>query len=331
MQFESPLGGSDDSAYVDPDPATGTDGSLVRAPAIENHQRELVNLIDAAGLTPDRGDLTQIEQAVRALIAAYGRQKVVGGLNYYVSTAGSDSNNGLSPGTPFLTPQKAVDEAYLLDLWSGGVTINLADGTYTSPIVISGPLVGRGGLTINGNVGAPQNVVLNVTGANAVTVAHGVQAHVQGMEIGSTGGPSGIALFCQYAELSFSALRFRACTNFHMQADTQGHISFASPYTIIGGAAAHYRVADQAIINCAGSNTITLTGTPAFSLAFAVADILSVLQVPNLTFSGSATGVRYGVVNNGVINTGTDVGAGPNANYFPGNSAGFALFGGQYR
>ncbi len=56
--------------YVDPDPALGIQGSRVRAPAIENHQRELVNLLTTAGITPDRNNLTQVAQAVIALANA---------------------------------------------------------------------------------------------------------------------------------------------------------------------------------------------------------------------------------------------------------------------
>jgi hypothetical protein len=51
--------------------------------------------------------------------------------NYYVSTTGSDSNNGLSSGTPFLTIQKANDVIAAIGAGAGaGVCVNVAAGTY---------------------------------------------------------------------------------------------------------------------------------------------------------------------------------------------------------
>ncbi len=71
--------------------------------------------------------------------------------------------------------------------------------------------------------------------------------------------------------------------------------------------------------------TVTLAGTPAFSLAYAFASDTSLISVSSVTFSGSATGTRYNVSANGVIDT-----AGGGATYLPGNSAGVAATGGQY-
>ena len=70
--------------------------------------------------------------------------------------------------------------------------------------------------------------------------------------------------------------------------------------------------------------TVSLTGTPAF-FRFANAQTLGVIEATLATFSGSATGVRYNVVNNAVISTN-----GGGANFFPGNSAGSSGTGGQY-
>lgn len=70
MQFESPSGGSGVEPYEDPDPSLGIQGSLVRAAAIENAMRELVDLIEnGGGLTPTRADLTQVRQAIAVMIS----------------------------------------------------------------------------------------------------------------------------------------------------------------------------------------------------------------------------------------------------------------------
>ena len=68
-----------------------------------------------------------------------------------------------------------------------------------------------------------------------------------------------------------------------------------------------------------------VSGTPAFSTAFATATRLGVINVGNITFTGSATGTRYDVVLNSVIDT-----SGGGANFFPGDVAGTTATGGQY-
>jgi hypothetical protein len=73
--------------------------------------------------------------------------------------------------------------------------------------------------------------------------------------------------------------------------------------------------------------TVTLTGTPAFSTAYACSQYTStIVMTTPMAFSGSATGPRYVAILNGVINV-----AGGGANFFPGNSAGSVSTGGQYQ
>lgn len=130
MQYESPVGGSDASAYIDPNQASGVQGSLVRAPAIENHQRELVNLIEAAGITPDRGDLTQVEQSVVALInAAIAAATLVAPGTLRISAANTPESG------EFLCNGQAIDRVTYSALWSklGGLSSpwGLGDGSTT--------------------------------------------------------------------------------------------------------------------------------------------------------------------------------------------------------
>lgn len=68
MQYVQPIGGAPGDPYIDAEPGAGTEGSAVPAAAIEGPMRELVALIENAGLTPDGGDLGQVTGAVRSLI-----------------------------------------------------------------------------------------------------------------------------------------------------------------------------------------------------------------------------------------------------------------------
>lgn len=72
------------------------------------------------------------------------------------------------------------------------------------------------------------------------------------------------------------------------------------------------------LIRVAG-RTATLSGTPAFSSAFAYASGASAIRAQGMPFSGSATGVRYLSQLASAIRT-----LGGGSNYFPGNSAGTA-------
>ncbi|EGJ49060.1 gp53-like domain-containing protein [Desulfocurvibacter africanus] len=68
MRYTPPVGTVDPNApYVDGNPAAGIQGSAVPASAIEHPQREIAAVIEAAGLTPDAEDLTQLQQAIQAL------------------------------------------------------------------------------------------------------------------------------------------------------------------------------------------------------------------------------------------------------------------------
>jgi hypothetical protein len=51
--------------YVDGNPAAGIQGSIVPAASIEYDQREIVNVISAAALSPTNADLTQLLQALK--------------------------------------------------------------------------------------------------------------------------------------------------------------------------------------------------------------------------------------------------------------------------
>jgi len=55
---------------------------------------------------------------------------------YYVATTGSNSNTGLASGAEFLTIAKALDAVSKLDFNGFVITIQIADGTYSSEFII---------------------------------------------------------------------------------------------------------------------------------------------------------------------------------------------------
>jgi len=77
------------------------------------------------------------------------REQLTAARTYYVATTGSNSNNGLTAGAPFLTIQKAVDTvSFLTDPGTNTVTISVANGTYTENVVLRKHLLAT--VTIDG-------------------------------------------------------------------------------------------------------------------------------------------------------------------------------------
>lgn len=74
MLYQPPTGGAANDPYVGANPGLGIQGSRVPPKAVEHHQRELIALITAAGLTPAEADLQQVTRAIRR-----------GSLNYAVA------------------------------------------------------------------------------------------------------------------------------------------------------------------------------------------------------------------------------------------------------
>lgn len=254
------------------------------------------------------------------------RVKLTANRTYYVATTGSDSNDCLALITPCLTMQNAANLAQRnVDTAGFDVIVQLADGTYTSGLNVSRPLVGGGSVILTGNVGTPANVIVSPTGANAITASSGSLVVLTGLELRTTTS-GGCVQSSGYAQVVISAsVRFGACVGAQMQADSFGAVVLTSNYTISGGSVAHFSGINQGRISTSTAITVTLTGTPAFSVTFASASVLSTLYVPGITFSGAATGVRYSGNLNSVIYTN-----GGGSSYFPGNSAGAVASGAQY-
>ncbi len=154
---------------------------------------------------------------------ALGREVLTANRTYYVRTNGSDSNNGLTntAGGAFLTVQKAIDTVASIDLAIYDVTIQIADGTYTGAVNVVGPWVGSGNVTVQGNTGAPANVLFNVSGT-CITVQLGGRLNVAGIRFQSTAN----AVVTQAGGICriSGAVDFGACATFHLYASRQSVI-----------------------------------------------------------------------------------------------------------
>lgn len=267
----------------------------------------------------------------RALSRPAGRETLIANRIYYVRTDGSNSNDGLSnaSGGAFLTIQKAIDVVAALDISIYTVTIQLVNtaspSTFTSGCIVTGPWVGSGSVILAGDATTPANTIISAA-TWGVLVQNGGRLHVKNFKI-QTSAVSGISAQTGGQIKNLGGIEFGACSFAHWDARDQGIIYGdygTGAYRISGGTQAHFYAATGGQ-HSIRATTITLTGTPAFSLGFAYLESLSIGQFDGLTFSGSATGPRYSLTTNSVIQT---YGAG--ASYFPGNSAGSIGTGGQY-
>lgn len=249
------------------------------------------------------------------------REKLTANRTYYVRTDGSDSNDGRTntAGGSFLTIQKAIDVVYgTLDLNAFKVTIQVGAGTWSElPRINARPLgnLAFDAVTILGDPTTPTNCVLSGSSASGTFRVNAGSVQINGFYTTAATQPH---LFVTFGELYFANMVFGATTSNHIVTSTGGYIQRTGNYTISGGAARHIRalLGGGALIS---GGTVTLTGTPAFSTAFVVADSRGYISAGSTTYSGAATGVRYIANTTGFINTN-----GAGATYFPGGTAGTA-------
>lgn len=254
------------------------------------------------------------------------RELLTAARTYYVRTDGSDSNDGLAntSGGAFLTIQKAVDVAAGLDLGTYYVTIQVGAGTRTASVSLK-TMVGSGTLIIVGDESTPSNVIQSTTSASCFTAAEGVigKFSIRGFKLQTTTSGRCIDNLSPLAVIGFQACNFGACAADHIFAFNGAFVQASGNYTISGGAGQHMNALACGQI-AVQNRTVTLTGTPAFT-TFALCARNSVINANGNTYSGSATGVYYSAILNGVIYV-----AGGGGTYFPGNSAGSTATGGQY-
>ena len=258
------------------------------------------------------------------------RELLTANRTYYVRTDGSDSNDGLSntSGGAFLTIQKAINITASLDISIYNVTIRVASGTYTGSVLVNGPFVGSGNVSILGDTSTPSNVLISTTSAACITVQSNGSLSIGGFKFKTTTSGDGIDVTSNGTVTIVGAVEFGALASgsVHISAANGGKLLNIAGGSVIvsGGAYAHIYSQQLGGVVYAGV-TVTLSGTPAFSSFFAGANNMGFFRSAGVTYSGSATGSRYFASANSVIQTD---GAGTSA--LPGNSAGTTSSGGQY-
>ncbi len=270
------------------------------------------------------------------------RQRLVGNLTYYVNgnsggtatcgpagastcSVGNDSNNCLTPATACLTLQHAhnlaianIDFVYT---YAGNIYLAHNTGTTNYDLVsVNGPWIGTSVINVVGDSTAPTATVITAPANSAAVqckdlctidlqyIAFADNVTNNGTQFISVGGTGNAG------HMDITNVTFGPCTICSFIAvGNLGSLTLVGPITINGGAAIALAISNGGLLDFAGQ-TATVSGTPAFSTAFAYMPNGGIVGATNTTFSGAATGPRCIVA--GSLNTGA---YNPNA-VFPGNA-----------
>lgn len=164
MKYVQPYGNVDPNAHwVNGNPATGTPGSIVDATAIEAVEREIVNCIVQAGLTPDAANLTQLWQAILGFGGTLRPAEIVTLSSELVMTAalyrvGFNRTAGLTATTALLPPNGTVQpgQEFVIDDLAGNF-----DGF---PVTL---------IPSAGTIGGETEWILNKSGQSATVAYYG--------------------------------------------------------------------------------------------------------------------------------------------------------------
>ena len=236
---------------------------------------------------------------------------------------GSNTNTGLvnSSSGAFATLQKAYDTILTLDLagYRANITYGVAGQTITNALNCPAPPVG-GNVTLD--LGGS---TMNITSGNCVAISAPFTLTVQNGTLQVTTSGTCLSVSAKSAKMIVGAsITFGpSAGGVHMNVFS-GAMNITANYSITGGASYHAATAIQGLIEYQPI-TVTITGTPAFSVRAFTATGQGQLSIFGCTWSGSATGQRYLADQNSVINV---YGAG--TSHLPGNSAGSTATGGQY-
>lgn len=243
-------------------------------------------------------------------VARPTRWTVTGAVTFYVDNAvgqAAANTDGLATGTAaFSTVQAAVNTLCNdLDIVASQVTIQLTSGqTYVENVelknyVCSGLTATQNEPVIRGDPTSfvtSANYVLNAgAGIGIVAVRVATPWRLLGFTCRGTNSTTGICIEADFGSVIYvsTAMRFTGA-QFNMLAVNGAQVEALSSYEIAGNCVVHIISSGSGsqFIHQA-SNTVTLTGTPAWSSAFiSVADCASALM-RSITYSGTATGVRW--------------------------------------
>lgn len=330
MKYNKPFDQSDPNApYNNGNPATGTDGSIPPAEAIEYPQREIVNVIqwafdhhyiDKQGVpcaAPTNLDLEQLRKAIQGMILA---EFPTGGptqtpitvltanaFSYINPVTGSDTAYDGSQATvsgtkgPFATIARGLSEMTKYNLNGFKYSIFCADGTYSQQVIACPIQNGSGTVALVGNNANPAACVISSTLGSCLTLfGSGANYTVDGFRFVAQGaaksGDKNACIWvngsCILSMVSGSRNEFAATSNSapHLCAQNGGNIGYGGNITISGGAAAHMEATNGIITTGEPpSDNVTITGAQNYTVAFLNCDTIGQIHFHALSMTGAGS------------------------------------------
>jgi hypothetical protein len=286
--------------------------------------------------------------AIQALhrVASASREILTAARTYYVRDGGSDTNTGLvnTDAGAFLTLQKAWDSLLAIDTNGYTVTIKVTGTAFTKGISITKGWSGGGAVIVVGDNTTPANAVITQSTEHSsggpypgaiflIESPLPAPLRISGFQLSTSGDGTAAILMAAPGALTIGGLTLAGNT----ASIFQGSIAALSPAAFITVAPAYGNITISGNMDCwlqvnaPGAHitfftqTITLTGTPAWGWLGVYCSRGVIDGLGAVTFSGAATGTRYYVAQNGIIDT-----AGSGATHLPGDAAGSAVTQGQY-
>jgi hypothetical protein len=256
--------------------------------------------------------------------------------NFYVGGVGASDGNDCLASTitvnghgPCATLQFVVNRAlrkYYAQSFNH--TINVAAGTYNSGFVCSGPITGggSGNVTYNGSL-------LSIVGANsattfiadttsgqpgAIVVSMGCAVQLSHLTLSTTQSGASDVFVQNFGYVGNSVdVVYGAAPASYVHAEAHGMWEAFANFTLTGNTPAAFAVSTGGYVEIDPSGlTVTLTGTPAYSIGFINAVNNGIVYTGNATFSGAAVGSRALITSGGTISTNGNA----NPNYLPGTN-----------
>ncbi|MEY9239187.1 hypothetical protein ABIF68_006806 [Bradyrhizobium japonicum] len=243
------------------------------------------------------------------------RPPLLADTTYFVRTDGNDANSGLanSAGGAFLTIGKALTVAGGLDCGVYQLTISAQAGTFNESLTLPRMLAAK--TPILRGIGST-TIVAAPTGMQTIVATGCTPWIISNMKLTASGAFGHCVTLSSGASIIMGAgMDYGAATGYHLYVQGGCGLTIIGDYSITGGASAH--IVSNGWVYSAG-RAVTVGGGVAFGDAYCIFNLSGATYFASgLTFGGTATGVRYMVMNGASIFT-----SGGGANYFPGSIAG---------
>ena len=251
-----------------------------------------------SGISVTNGDGVSGNITIAATGGGSTREVLTSARTYYVRSDGNDSNTGLAnnSGGAFLTIDRAINAVCDIDVGQYNVTIQLQDGTWALGSAQLGlkPITGAGRCIIQGNTGDASAVTISSSHADGTILANNLRCTYELRSLTLTSSAS--CLINVHGHVSIircAGVRFGSCTTQHLWIQYGALVDIIEACTITGGGQRHVLAEFHGRYYC--RSAFTVSGTPAFSDAFAVARDMGLLGFAGSSFSGSATGKQFRV------------------------------------